>query len=651
VRLRSLQAKLTAVTVSTVAVALLCLGVSTTAYDGLARRRAVAEGLALQAAMVARGATAAVAFDDGDAAREAVEVLRGAPDVVQAAVYGRRGTVLAEYRSGPAAPLPPPGDDGTTLGAREATAFHSIWLDGERIGTVYLRASTAGLGRQLRTAAAVSLLLVLLSLAVAGAVARRLQRAITGPVVELKGTMERVAASRERGVRARVAGGDEVAVLAAGLNGMLDALEQRDAELERQRRTLEDTVAVRTAQLARANARLEEELAERQRLHEQLTHAQKMEAVGRLAGGIAHDFNNILAVVALYAGELADELPDGEAREGACEIERATERAVALTRQLLAFSRKQVVNPGVLDTGRVVTDISRMIARLIGDHIELTVRIGAELGHVFMDPAQLEQVLVNLAVNARDAMPEGGRLLIEAEDVTLDDAAAADGLAPGRYVRIRVADSGVGMDADTRARAFEPFFTTKPKGRGTGLGLAMVYGAVEGAGGRISLDSEPGLGATFAILLPRAHPGAAPGSSEGSDAPGGRGERILLVEDADQVRAAVSRMLSRAGYAVVEARDGEDGLARHGEAGREIDLVLTDLVMPGMGGLALGARLRERDPDLPVLYMSGYSEELLHDRSVPAEHVLPKPLDRAALLARIRQLLDGRARPARAAGA
>jgi signal transduction histidine kinase len=639
VRFRSIRAKLTAVTFATVAVALLCLAAPTALFDLVYRRRALAEQVAAHAEMLAQGCTAAVTFGDARVAREALEVLRGVPDLRQAAVYDHTGAVLAELRRGAAAPPPAPRPDEATVAGGEATAFRSIRLDGERIGAVFVSASTAALDRQVRTTALAVLLLALGALLVAILVARRLHRLITGPVLDLAGTVGRVAVSHDYAIRARVTSHDELGVLASDLNGMLEAIEERDREIDRQRRTLEETVAARTAELARANEQLVQQLAERQHLHEQFTHAQKMEAIGRLAGGVAHDFNNVLAVISASAGMLADALPGGEARADAEEILRATERAVALTRQLLAFSRRQVLNPTVLDTGAVIADVSKMIARLIGEQIELTIRVGPGLGRVFMDPSQLEQILVNLAVNARDAMPGGGRLAIEVADATLAGEHGAS-LPAGRYVRLRLADTGHGMDSATRARAFEPFFTTKPRGKGTGLGLAMVYGAVQAAGGAISIESEPGRGSVFEILLPHTDRLPELETRGPTEPPSGLGERILVVEDCEQVRATVSKMLSRAGYRVAVARDGEEALRELERAAGAVDLVLTDVVMPGMSGFALGARIREARPALPVLFMTGYSDELLEHHPVPADLVVSKPLDRAALLARMRQLLD-----------
>jgi PAS domain S-box-containing protein len=381
------------------------------------------------------------------------------------------------------------------------------------------------------------------------------------------------------------------------------------------------------------------DVTRQQLLKEHLTQAQKMEAVGLLAGGVAHDFNNLLSIILTFASSLREDLPEGELRSHALEIERAGHRAAALTRQLLAFSRKQVLLPEVLEVREVVGNITDMIGRLIGEHIELEANLAGSAGHVHMDPSLLEQVLVNLAVNARDAMPDGGKLAIEACDIEL----AAGGtvgrgrLAPGPYLQIRVSDTGTGMDAATMVRVFEPFFTTKARGKGTGLGLALVYAALEQSGGAIDVASSLGTGTTFTVHLPLV-PGPATHAAQTAAVavPRGEGERVLVVEDEPQLRAALSRFLSTGGYEVIEAANGDEGLVAFHAQGDRIDLVLTDLVMPGTGGIALGRAIRELGA-VPVLYMSGYSEEVVSGKEhLRPEIFIPKPFDRGTLLGRVR---------------
>jgi signal transduction histidine kinase len=436
---------------------------------------------------------------------------------------------------------------------------------------------------------------------------------------------------------ARVLGDAAGSDLVAGEGKALRQCGNRWLELRRDRIELPDGGG------AAGYVQLVADVTHQQLLRERLAQSQKMAAVGQLAGGVAHDFNNILSVILPFSESLREELPDGEHRSGAVEIERAAKRATALTRQLLAFSRRQVVAPEVLSVRDVLRDVMGMIGRLIGEHISLTVDAGRTAGHVLMDPSLFEQVLVNLAVNARDAMPDSGKLTVEACDVEVSAS-----LAPGRacleagpYVRIRVSDTGTGMDAATMARMYEPFFTTKPLGKGTGLGLAMVYAAIHQAGGTIEATSAPGAGATFTVHLPRVPaPEARPGGRASPRAPRGEEERVLLVEDDAQVRATLRRLLATGGYQVTVASNGEEALAAFRAAAHAFDLVVTELVMPGMGGIALGRALGELGP-VPVLYISGYHEEVASGRAhLAPERFLPKPFDRETLLARVRAVLS-----------
>ena len=381
---------------------------------------------------------------------------------------------------------------------------------------------------------------------------------------------------------------------------------------------------------------------------EQLRQAQKMEAIGRLAGGVAHDFNNLLTAIIGYADLITERLnpADQTAREVA-EIRKAADRAAALTRQLLTFSRKQFLDPSVINLNDIVVSLLQMLPRVIGEHIQTVSTLEPTLARVRADASQMEQVFVNLVLNARDAMPTGGRLTIHTENVTLtDERLAAEGLrvAPGRYARLSIADTGIGMDAATRARAFEPFFTTKPKGKGTGLGLGTVYGIVEQSGGAIHLDSAPGKGTTVAVYLPVTDAVEEPRPVENPASAAEGTETLLLVEDNDAVRDLTVKALRRRGYTVHEARSGEEALEWIGASGITPDLLITDIVMPGLSGPALASRLVQQLPGLRVLYVSGYSEDanVMHgafDSQVP---LLQKPFTPSRLAQRIRTLLDER---------
>ncbi len=388
-----------------------------------------------------------------------------------------------------------------------------------------------------------------------------------------------------------------------------------------------------------------QDISERQALEEQLRQAQKMEAVGRLAGGVAHDFNNLLMVIKGHTELLLNAMPAPAIGKKIEQIDRAADRAAALTRQLLAFSRMQVLQPRVMNLNSVVEEMGKLLPRLIGEHIELALHAGPDLGMIRADPSQMEQVIMNLAVNARDAMPDGGKLLIETSNIDLDHAyhSAHPLVQPGRYIQLAVSDTGTGMDAETQARIFEPFFTTKIQGKGTGLGLATVYGVVKQSGGYVWVYSEVGKGTSFKIYLPRVSEIADEDVPELSqEAPHGSGT-ILLAEDEQEVREVAREFLESAGYLVLEARDGAEAMRLAAEHKGEIDLLISDMVMPGMTGQELARRVRESRPDLQVIFMSGYSEYAAAGATNMdlSQRLLSKPFSRPVILRAIRDVLSG----------
>jgi signal transduction histidine kinase len=380
---------------------------------------------------------------------------------------------------------------------------------------------------------------------------------------------------------------------------------------------------------------------------EQLRQAQKMEAIGRLAGGVAHDFNNLLTAIIGYTDLLADRLPpDDPTARDVLEIRKAADRAASLTRQLLAFSRKQFLNPTVVNLNETASGLLQMLPRVIGEHIHTTARLAANLSPVRADASQMEQVFINLVLNARDAMPAGGHLLIETANIELEERRlAAEGLTlpPGAYVMLAIGDSGTGMDTATRARAFEPFFTTKPKGKGTGLGLATVYGIIEQSGGGISLDTAPSRGTTVRIYLPTTSATEEPRKPETPPVSADAGtETVLLVEDNESVRELAVRALRRRGYEVYAASSGEDALEWAQRSGAAPHVLVTDVVMPGMSGPQLAGRLLQRHPGMRVLYVSGYTDDAdaLREARIGGTPLLQKPFTPGALTARVRALLD-----------
>lgn len=388
------------------------------------------------------------------------------------------------------------------------------------------------------------------------------------------------------------------------------------------------------------------DITERKQLEEQLRQSQKMEAVGRLAGGVAHDFNNLLTVINGYSELMLSTLGDhGELRSMLEEVHKAGERAAGLTRQLLAFSRQQILQPKLLDLNEVVTELVKMLQRVIGEDVELVLKPGASVSKIEADPGQIEQVLVNLAVNARDAMPTGGRLTIETRSETLQAGIARDGaeICAGAYVLLNVSDTGCGMSADVLAHIFEPFFTTKEQGKGTGLGLPTVYGIVQQSGGHIEVDTVVGKGTTFRVYLPAAAATCSASDEDATKRPAPRGkETILLVEDEEGVRGLTQLMLQQLGYNVLAAANAEQALTLSRRSEQKVDLLLTDVVMPGRSGRALAEQLQGESPSLRVLYMSGYTDDVFVRHGI--EHVqaafIQKPFSVDALAWKVRDVLN-----------
>jgi hypothetical protein len=407
----------------------------------------------------------------------------------------------------------------------------------------------------------------------------------------------------------------------------------------------------------RENERLEAQ-AEKERLLNELHHARRLESLGELAGGIAHDFNNLLAVIINYAAFVAEYLDAAPAagdeekrhttRADVEQIGLAAQRAAHLTHQLLAFARREVVQPEVVDVNAVVTDVERLLERTLGEHIELRSRLATGLRSVLIDPGRLEQILVNLAVNARDAMPDGGTLTIDTASVDVDEdyIARRAELSPGPYVRLRVSDNGKGMTREVAERAFDPFFTTKPAGQGTGLGLATVYGIVQQAGGRVRIYSESGVGTTATVLFPATE--EMPARTAQKTGPAQlRGEAtILLVEDEDALREVARRILADNGYRVITAANGEEALAAAAELAEQIDLLLTDVVMPQMDGPLLAEQIRRVRPSIRVMFMSGFAQPILASGGQLDAGVIlvEKPFSGPTLLAKVSQGLEQEAR-------
>ncbi len=388
--------------------------------------------------------------------------------------------------------------------------------------------------------------------------------------------------------------------------------------------------------------------AERDKLERRLHQSQRLESLGQLAGGVAHDFNNLLGVISNYAAfvgeEVARQLPGARGqgvRDDIGQVQQAAERAAGLTRQLLAFARQEMIQPRVLNLNDVVLSVEQLLIRTLGEHVELITDLAADLPPVLADPGQIEQILVNLAVNARDAMPQGGKLAIQTASTIIDDIANQGELPPGQYVTVRVSDTGTGIPKDVLDRVFEPFFTTKPKGEGTGLGLATVYGIVTQAGGHVRIYSEPGLGTSLTALLPVTEQDTAPAAPPSAKPQHGRGQTVLVVEDEAAMREVTRRILARNGYRVVAAASGHEALDVLATQLDHIDVLLTDVIMPRMQGKELAAKVRILRPAARVVFMSGYTQGLLGAQGVlePGIHLIEKPFSEATLLTKLHEIL------------
>ena len=454
-----------------------------------------------------------------------------------------------------------------------------------------------------------------------GALATLKSRGVDVPFIIVSGTI-----GEETAAEAMRAGAHDF-VLKGNLSRLTPAVERelREAREREARRVAQDAL---------------------QRTEEQLRQSQKMDAIGRLAGGVAHDFNNVLSVILGYGEMLLADMPPGEpARADIEQIQKAATRAADLTRQLLMFSRQQVVERRVLDLNDLLISMDKMLQRILGADVDLVSWPAVGLGRVQADPSQVEQIIMNLVVNARDAMPTGGKLTIETGNVELDEHYASEhhGAKPGPHVMLSVSDTGTGMDSATVSRIFEPFFTTKEKGKGTGLGLSTVFGIVQQTGGTVWVYSEPGQGTTFKVYLPSVDAPVGPPPAAAPPATLRGAETILLVDDDDQVRLVTSAILQRNGYHVIVARNGGEALLHCEKFPGRIHMLLTDVVMPQMSGPELAARLASQRPDMKVLCMSGYTDDSIVRHGVLEARVayVQKPVTPTALATKVRAVLDG----------
>ena len=598
----TISRKLVVVMMLTSCVALLLAATGFTAHQVLSFRRLMTERLSSLADVIGANSAGALAFEDRAAAERIVSSVEGQSYIVAACLYTQEGLRLAAFRRANAAACPADAESFAKAEDGFLVLLSRVTYLGEPVGSIGLMANRQELWANLRQEALIISALLIFALGAAWGLASYLQHLISDPILHLVGVAKTVKQESDYSVRAERGRDDELGLLSNTFNDMLDQIETH-VEL--------------------------------------LVQAQKMEGIGQMAGGIAHDFNNILTAIVGYSEVVLTQIDESDPIwHDIHEIRKAGTRAAALTSQLLAFSRKQVLKVTVVDLNAVVRDVEKMLQRLLGEDIAINTDLAGDLRHIKADANQLEQILVNLAVNARDAMSQGGKLTIATANVELE---LADFVLPaGRYTRLVVSDTGCGMDEHIRARIFEPFFTTKETGKGTGLGLSTIYGTVKQLGGHVLVSSEPRQGTSFTIYLPQTDECLEPLSTRAdASIPVGE-ETVLLVEDDQAVRALTAKILRRAGYSLREAATPEEALAISACAHVPISLVLTDVVMPGMNGKQMVERLLANRPDVKVIYMSGYSEDFFGRSLLDGadDVLLQKPFAADALLLKMRQVLD-----------
>ena len=735
---RPIRQKVNLLIAAACGIALVLAAVGLIVYDVTTVQPRALRDLMAQMELIRINTTAALAFQDRQAATENLGTLRAKREIASASLFGPDGRLFATYvRDGEERRASmAPQRTGHTSQNNRLTVSEQVQNEGQPLGWLTMEYTLPPLWSRLPQYGIITGVVLLALLTVSLLLWRLLESSITEPLAQLAEASKAVAQSKSRQVRAVKKDDDEIGHLTDAFNEMLATLQSRENALRESTAQLLEAMTVarmgswawdvqqgtmswggretevfgergkpadtslesfldlvhpsdrspveqglwraaesgqrceldfrvldpdgHTRWLAMRGQRAHEDgkaglrlvglvmdMTERRRLEEQLLQSQKLEAIGRLAGGVAHDFNNLLTGILGYANFALKSLPENHtSRTDILEIERAGTRAAALTGQLLAYARRQMIAPKIVSLNELVTNMENLLRRLIGEDVDLETRCAPGLWAAQIDPGQFEQVIINLAVNARDAMPSGGRLTIETSNCTLDDTYVSQHpeVVPGEYVMLAVADTGIGMDSATKVRIFEPFFTTKEQGKGTGLGLAVCYGIVRQANGHLWVYSEHGRGTTFKVLLPRAleegELAATPTPLEQVSSQGS--ETILVVEDEPVVRRLTVRALTERGYRVLEAEDGESALVVAREHQGDIQLLVTDVVMPGMNGKELADRLAADRPDLRVLYISGYAEHAVVRQGVLVEGIafLSKPFDLSELARTVRDVLD-----------
>jgi len=592
---------------------------------------------------------AALVFANPTDAAEQLSYLSEFKEIRRAWIIEPGGTVFARFaRDEPIHP-PPEGidTDGSVFFEDSVVLRQSITTGSVLEGYLYVEANLTRVDAIRRRLMVLGIFAALLGIVTSTVIVQPLRRWLTRPILTLAAVAQRVKRDRTYDIRAISTGRDEVGDLVEAFNDMLDAVQERERSLVLARARAEQLADQRSLQaneLELANAQLVSEINERRKLQEQLLQAQKMESIGQLAGGIAHDFNNLLTVILGWTEYAGGSDRDSERMsEGLEQIHQSAERAATLTRQLLAFARRQVIRPEVLSVNELIEGLQRLLTAVLGEAVELKLELAEGVPNVFVDPGQFEQIFLNLALNARDAMPAGGHLTLKTrfEAIPEDIAAEFPEVEDGHAVRITATDDGPGVPVELQSKIFEPFFTTKEKGKGTGLGLAMCYGIVRQSDGVLRVESDGHQGTSFHIYLPAHFEQVEDdsGMEESLSELGGK-ETILIVEDQPEVRALMERTFRSGGYEVLMAIDGQDGIALGRAHLDALDLLITDLKMPGADGHEVLRRLREGVPNLPAILISGHANEISESLPLPEHvHFVQKPFTPSALLREVREIL------------
>ncbi|MCX7965826.1 MAG: ATP-binding protein [Syntrophorhabdaceae bacterium] len=598
---------------------------------------------------ISNNVVSSLLFYDKKSASEIISNLSLMENIIGAAIYDREGRLFATYRKGNEIINFEPAlhkKIGFSYSLRSIELFDYISFENQQIGAIYIKSDIKRIYKTINTIILTITLVVLFSVILSYFLLNRLQTLIIEPINNLANLMDAISRQRDYTKRAEFTTKDEIGYLAMVFNEMLDTIQYHDLELERYRKHLEELVKKRTEELIEKNEELMKELKERKKLEEQLIQSQKLEAIGTLAGGVAHDFNNLLTVVLGYGELLKQKVKDNEALNRYVEnIITSAEKGKRLTEGLLAFSRKQMSLPKPMNLNEAVRDTEKILKRLIGEDIELKTLLHDKDIIVLADYGQIEQILINLVTNARDAMPKGGEIIIETSTFYMDvDFIAKYGYGKkGYYGVLKVTDTGMGMEKKVMERIFEPFFTTKEVGKGTGLGLSVVYGIVKQNKGFINVESELNKGSSFTVLLPIVESEVALKEKELIEIPVdyGRGETILLAEDDDSLRGLIKTVLEQFNYKVVESTNGSDAIEIFKEKKDDIALVILDVIMPKANGKEVYDRIKEIKPEIKSLFISGYTSDFLSSRDIAVEHLefIQKPILPHELVKRVKKIL------------